>query len=125
MGFTGAVRTVFSKYATFSGRARRREYWYWALFMILLTIVTTAADISLGTIDDSGNGLIGTVVTLALLLPGLAVTARRLHDTDRRGWWILIGFIPLIGFIVLLVFCVQDSNDGMNRFGPSPKYAAA
>lgn len=125
MGFAEAVRTVLSKYVTFSGRARRSEYWWFALFSFLASIVAGILDVALGTDygNSSGNGLIGTILTLALFLPGLAVAIRRLHDTGRVGWWVLIGLIPLIGWIVLIVFFVQDSHAGENRYGPSPKHA--
>jgi uncharacterized membrane protein YhaH (DUF805 family) len=115
MSFADAVRSVFSKYVTFSGRARRSEFWWFALFAGIVYIVA-------GIIDSAiGNQVLGYLVGLALLLPSLAVTVRRLHDTGRSGWWILIGLIPLIGAIVLLVFEVQDSQPGTNSYGPSPK----
>lgn len=125
MGFSEAIRVVFSKYVTFDGRARRSEYWYWALFTVLVSIVTSILDAVVGTSYDTGGGLINTIVGLALLLPGLAVAIRRLHDTGRVGWWVLIGIIPVIGWIVLIVFFVFDSKPGENKYGPSPKYATA
>ena len=124
MGFPEAVRTVLSKYAVFSGRARRSEYWWWFLFTIIVSIITSILDAAAGTNYDTGGGVINTIVALALFLPGLAVAIRRLHDTGRVGWWVLIGIIPLIGWIVLLVFFVQDSH-GDNKYGPSPKRAIA
>jgi uncharacterized membrane protein YhaH (DUF805 family) len=128
MSFAAAVRSVFSQYAGFGGRARRSEYWWFFLFSILVGVVTSILDIALGT-DFEGSvtssGLFSLIANLALLLPSLAVAVRRLHDTDRSGWWILIALIPLIGAIVLLVFFVQDGTPGPNRFGPSPKHAAA
>lgn len=125
MGFTEAVRTCLSKYADFSGRARRSEYWYFVLFNILVSIVASVLDAVLGTdFDGMSNGLIGVLASLALLLPSLAVGVRRLHDTSRSGWWILIGLVPLIGWIVLIVFFVQDSHAD-NEHGPNPKAATA
>jgi uncharacterized membrane protein YhaH (DUF805 family) len=128
MSFVAAVRSVFSQYAGFGGRARRSEYWWFVLFSVLVGIVTSILDIALGT-DFEGSitssGLFSLIANLALLLPSLAVAVRRLHDTDRSGWWILIALIPLIGAIVLLVFFVQDGTPGANRFGPSPKHQAA
>jgi uncharacterized membrane protein YhaH (DUF805 family) len=125
MSFTAAVRSVLSQYVRFGGRARRAEYWWFFLFSVLVGIVTLILDIALGT-DFEGSatsgGLFNLIANLALLLPSLAVAVRRLHDTDRSGWWILIGLIPLIGAIVLLVFFVQDGTLGPNRFGPSPKH---
>lgn len=108
------------KYADFSGRARRSEYWYFFLFNLILGILASIIDTILGTRGSSGIGLIGGLISLALLLPGLAVGARRLHDTSRSGWWLLIGLIPIIGAIVLIVFFVMDSHPD-NQYGPSPK----
>jgi uncharacterized membrane protein YhaH (DUF805 family) len=119
MSFADAVRSVFSKYVVFSGRARRSEFWWYALFAAIVYLVAGIIDAAIG------NQVLGYLVALALLLPSLAVTVRRLHDTGRSGWWILIGIIPLIGAIVLLVFEVQDSQPGTNNYGPSPKQALA
>lgn len=124
MSFTAAVRSVLSQYVQFGGRARRSEYWWFVLFSILVGIVAAILDVALGTDSSSSAwsaGLVGTLVNLALLLPSLAVGVRRLHDTNRSGWWLLIALIPLVGAIVLIVFFVQDSTPGPNRFGPSPK----
>jgi len=123
MSFTDAVRTCLSKYAVFGGRARRSEYWWFFLFNVLVSIVAGIIDAILGTDSGSGTGLIGALAALALLLPNLAVGIRRLHDTGRVGWWILIGLIPIVGWIVLLVFYLQDSHPD-NQYGPSPKGAA-
>jgi uncharacterized membrane protein YhaH (DUF805 family) len=128
MSFTAAVRSTLSQYVGFGGRARRSEYWWFFLFLVLVGIVTSILDIALGTdFEGSGasDGLLNLIASLALCLPSLAVAVRRLHDTDRSGWWILIGLIPLVGAIVLLVFFVQDGTPGPNRFGPSPKYDVA
>ncbi len=125
MDFMTAVRTCLSKYVDFSGRARRSEYWYFALFNFLVGIVASILDSILGTgYDDTTGGLINTVVGLALFLPGLAVAVRRLHDTGRSGWWILLVFAIIIGWIVLLVWLVTDSK-GDNQYGPNPKGATA
>jgi uncharacterized membrane protein YhaH (DUF805 family) len=122
MSFIDAVKSVLSKYVGFTGRARRSEYWWFALFTILVSIVTSILDGALGLdFEGSTTGLIGLVASLALLLPSLAVGVRRLHDTDRTGWWLLIALVPLVGFIVLIVFFVLDSTPGTNRFGPNPK----
>lgn len=113
---------VLRQYATFEGRARRKEYWFFVLFYVLVYLALAAVDALTGTYDaDAGIGLLSGLYALATLLPNLAVTARRLHDTDRSGWWILVGLVPLIGGIVLLVFMCLDSQPGGNRFGPNPK----
>ena len=104
MSFPEAVQTVLTKkYADFSGRARRSEFWWFALFNAI------------------GSPILGLIVSLALLLPGLAVAARRLHDTGRSGWWLLLIFVIVIGWIVLLVFYVTEGQPGDNQYGPSPK----
>jgi uncharacterized membrane protein YhaH (DUF805 family) len=119
MSFGDAVRSVLTQYTGFSGRARRSEYWYFFLFSFLVSIVASLIDTALHSI------VLGLIVTLGLILPSLAVSVRRLHDTGRSGWWLLIGLIPLAGAIVLLVFYCTDSEPGPNRFGPSPKADAA
>ena len=111
-----------NKYATFEGRARRKEYWFFVLCYFLVLLALLLADAATGTFsEEAGVGLLSGLYLLATLVPSLAVTVRRLHDTDRSGWWVLIGVIPLIGDIVLIVFTVQDSQPGANRFGPNPK----
>lgn len=94
------------------------------LFNILIAIVLAILDTLLGFTTESGFGVLGLIYALAILIPGIAVAIRRLHDTGRSGWWILIGLVPLIGFIVLLVFYVQDSIPGDNEYGPNPKQEA-
>ena len=115
MGFTAAVSHVLSNYAGFSGRARRSEYWWFSLFGFLVGLVAAVLDGALSL------GFLYPLAVLALLLPSLAVGVRRLHDTGRSGWWMLLGLVPLVGAIVLLVFFVQDSDAGTNAHGPSPK----
>jgi len=111
-----------NKYATFEGRARRSEYWYFVLFYVLILVALTFVDGLIGTLNkEAGIGVLGALFALGTMLPGLAVTVRRLHDTDRSGWWLLIGIIPIIGDLVLIVFAAQDSQPGANRFGPNPK----
>lgn len=109
----------WQKYAEFSGRARRKEYWMFCLFNFLAGIVIGIVDTVLGA-----GGLLCGLYNLAVLVPSLAVTARRLHDTDRSGWMMLIALIPLVGAIVLLVFMCLDSKPGDNRFGANPKAIA-
>ena len=117
---------VYKKYAVFGGRARRKEYWFFSLFFMIAYVLLAIVDGISGTLDPmTGFGLFSGIYILGSLLPSLAVSVRRLHDTDRSGWWILISLIPLIGGIVLLVFCCLDSSPGQNRFGANPKLEMA
>lgn len=121
MSFTEAVSTVLSKYATFSGRAARSEFWWYALFLLILFAVTQLLDAAifgplLGFGGESGQPLT-MLVSLGLLLPNIAVAVRRLHDIGRTGWWVLIGLIPIIGFLLLLYWYVQPSEEGQNQYG--------
>jgi uncharacterized membrane protein YhaH (DUF805 family) len=109
--------TVLKKYATFSGRARRKEFWMFVLINFIIMVILSALDMALGI------GLLSGLYALGVLIPSLAVGARRLHDIGRTGWWQLIGIIPLIGLIVLIIFFVMDSNPGDNEYGPNPKGA--
>ena len=113
---------VLKKYAVFTGRARRSEYWFFILFNVIISLVLGFIDGFLGLGDpEAAVGLLSVIYGLAVLMPSIAVGVRRLHDTDRSGWWLLISLIPLIGGIVLLVFFVLDGTPGENRFGPNPK----
>jgi uncharacterized membrane protein YhaH (DUF805 family) len=114
VSFTEAIRDAFSKYATFTGRSSRSAYWWFYLFNILLLIAALLIDLALGT-----SGIIYGLVGLALLLPNLAVAARRLHDSGHSAWWLLIGLLPLVGAIVLLVFTLQGSEPP-NQWGSGP-----
>jgi uncharacterized membrane protein YhaH (DUF805 family) len=117
---------ALKNYATFSGRARRKEYWYFTLFNVIIAFILGFIDGMVGSFSpEAGMGLLGGIYTLAILIPGLAVSVRRLHDTERSGWWLLIALVPLIGAIVLLVFMVQDSKTGSNKFGENPKEQGA
>ena len=121
MSFADAIRSVFSQYVGFTGRARRSEYWYWVLFYVILAIIASMLDRAVfGRTSATFSAILG----LALLLPSLGVAVRRLHDTSRSGWWILLGLIPVVGAIILIVFYVQDSH-GDNQYGPSPKGVTA
>jgi uncharacterized membrane protein YhaH (DUF805 family) len=108
---------ALKNYADFSGRARRSEYWYFFLFYLLIYIGLAFV----GTLFGKTGAVIPLLFMVAMIIPSLSVGARRLHDIDRSGWWLLISFIPLIGALVLLAFVVQDSQDGENRFGSNPK----
>jgi uncharacterized membrane protein YhaH (DUF805 family) len=125
--------TVLTRYADFTGRARRAEYWMFTLFSVIVSIVLAAADalvFGTGSFTSLGGGfsasytsigVLSTVYALAVLLPTLGVTARRLHDTDRSGWWMLLGFVPIVGGIVLLVLLALDGTRGPNGHGSDPK----
>jgi uncharacterized membrane protein YhaH (DUF805 family) len=116
------LEVLTKKYATFAGRARRKEYWYFILFYCIALIALAVVDSIAGTFSEEAEiGLFSGLFVLATIVPSLAVTVRRLHDTDRSGWWILINFVPLLGALVLLVFTVLDSQPGANRFGENPK----
>ena len=106
----------WKKYAEFSGRARRKEFWMFVLFNYLVVIGVGILDAILGTCFALHG-----IYWLAAIIPCLAVTVRRLHDTDHSGWWLFITMIPVIGAIIFLVFLCSDSKPGANRFGPNPK----
>ena len=113
---------VLRQYADFSGRARRTEYWMFVLFNIIFAIVAMILDNIFGlTAGRLPYGVFYFLYVLAVLIPGLAVSVRRLHDIGKSGWMILIALIPLIGTIWLLVLMVTDSKPGENQYGPSPK----
>jgi uncharacterized membrane protein YhaH (DUF805 family) len=118
MSFLDAVKTAFQKYATFTGRARRSEYWYWTLFVVLASLCMSILDLAIFGTPDGGP--LYAVFTLATLLPAIAVGVRRLHDVDRSGWWLLIVLVPLIGWLVLLFWFVTKGTTGSNRFGEDP-----
>jgi uncharacterized membrane protein YhaH (DUF805 family) len=118
---------VLKQYANFSGRSRRKEFWMFTLFSFLISVVLAILDGLLGTRPSSsyGTGLLGFLYGLAVLLPTLGVTVRRLHDTNRSGFWVLIGLIPIVGWIVLIVFCALPGNTGPNSHGADPKAGGA
>ena len=127
MSFATAVKGFWSNYTNFKGRARRSEYWFIQLFLIATNIAVAVVDLALmnGDVErfiaNGGGGIVGLIWILATIVPALAVLIRRLHDTNRSGWWALIGLVPVAGAIVLLVFTVEDSNKGVNKYGASPK----
>lgn len=108
---------VVKNYVGFQGRARRKEYWMFALFSAIISIILSI----LQSIVHLGHVLTW-LYSLAVLLPSLGVSIRRLHDTGRSGWWLLIGLIPFVGAIILLVFNCLDSQDGENQYGSNPKF---
>lgn len=123
---------VLEKYAVFTGRSRRAEYWYFQLFNFLIGfalvftfsflggVVTAMAGADSRAAATAADGVY-ILYALATFLPALGVLVRRLHDTGRSGWWVLIGFLPFVGGIVLLVFCIQDGEPGPNQYGSNPK----
>lgn len=115
VGMVEAFKLFFSNYINFEGRSNRGEYWWAFLAIILVSLV-------LGIIDGfltAGGGIpiLGLIFSLATLVPGIAIGVRRLHDIDKSGWWLLIGLVPVVGFLVLIYFLVQPPTQGPNRFG--------
>ena len=106
---------VLQKYTQFGGRARRAEYWMFALINAIISIVLQVIDSAIGT-----GGILGGIYGLAVLIPSIAVGVRRLHDTNHSGWWLLIAF-TIIGLIPLFIWAIQDSDPGDNQYGPNPK----
>lgn len=125
MDFATAVVTCFRNYATFGGRARRSEFWWFALFNFGVLLILGAIDTGFGDphrmlAPGEGVSPVGMIYWLAVFLPSLAVTVRRLHDTDRTGWWVLLQFVPVIGPLILIWFLASRGTAGPNRFGPDP-----
>lgn len=135
---------VLSQYVGFHGRARRREFWMFVLVTAIVAVVLGLVDVLLGTdaaigardgarigifnglfVFPSSTGLISGIYVLATFLPSLAVLVRRLHDRDHTGWWVLILLVPVIGFIVMLVFTASDTRPGPNRYGADPRLLPA
>lgn len=114
------------QYADFGGRARRTEFWMFVLFNIIFSVVASLIDRAIGfRIGAIQMGIIGLIYSLAVLIPGLAVSVRRLHDIGKSGWMVLINLIPLIGLIWFIVLTVKDSQPGENQYGPNPKEVTA
>ncbi len=128
MGFTEAVKSVFSNYANFSGRARRSEYWYFILSAMLVQLMLYMLMAIGGGFNRDAISLFAIIIALftfiydlVLIIPRISVSIRRLHDTGRSGWNLLWGFVPLIGSIIVLIFMATDSVQGENQYGPNPK----
>jgi uncharacterized membrane protein YhaH (DUF805 family) len=115
---------AWKNYINFQGRARRKAYWMFVLFNIIALVILSLIEGALGLSGQNGYGILTGLYTLAMILPLIALAVRRLHDTGRSGWWLLIGLVPLIGPIVLIVFYVTDSQPGTNEYGPNPKESA-
>lgn len=103
------------QYADFNGRARRTEYWMFVLFNIIFSAIAGIIDTIIGT------NLLNVIYSLAVLIPGIAVAVRRLHDIGKSGWYYLLVLIPIVGFIILIVWFCKDSETGANSWGPNPK----
>ena len=111
---------AFIKYAEFSGRSCRKEYWLFMLMLIIVAMVCALIDISIDTFNEEiGTGVFGIIFSLLMFIPYFAVSVRRLHDTDRSGWWMLAAVIPIIGLIVLVFMCLKGT-DGSNQYGSDP-----
>lgn len=122
MDFQTAVRTCFQKYAVISGRAPRSELWWFALFTFVVSLILGFVD---GLLFGMGRGMagmqpLGALFSLAVLLPSICVGGRRLHDTGKSAWWLLLGFVPIIGWLVLIWFYIQPGDEGPNEYGPDP-----
>jgi len=131
MGFGESVRLFFKNYTNFQGRSRRAEYW-WPVLMYVMAYVALIVVTGVGSaLGDLGGILIAIagiayfLFALAILIPMLAVGFRRLHDTDKSAWWLLISFVPIVGSIVLLIFFVSEGTKGSNKYGPDPKGGSA
>ena len=126
VGFGEAVSRGFRKYFTFSGRATRAESWWWVLFTVLAGIVLAVVDTFTGTMGMFGDsGLLGGLFELATLIPSLALGARRLHDINRSGWWLLLLFVLVVGWILLIVWAIKQGDKGPNKYGPDPRQATS
>ena len=115
---------AWKNYINFQGRARRKAYWMFFLFNLIALVILGLIESAIGLSGQNGYGILTGLYTLAMIFPLIALAVRRLHDTGRSGWWILIGLVPLIGPIVLIVFYVTDSQPGSNQYGPNPKESA-
>ena len=114
MNMTDSIKTVLSKYAVFEGRASRPEYWWWSLAICLVGAIC-------GLLGETGTVISGTI-SVATLIPGLAVGTRRLHDIGKSGWNLLVGLIPLVGFVILILWLAKPSMAGDNQYGPMPRW---
>jgi len=124
MGFIEAIKTCFVKAFVFKGRAIRSEYWYFVLFCILVNLAMEAlAGVLVNGVHENSLGVLGLIYILfglVTIFPSLSVTIRRLHDTGKSGWWVLIAFIPVLGTLCLLYWMIIKGDEGENRYGPNP-----
>ena len=114
----------WQKYFEFAGRAHRDEFWFFVLFNTVFGLAISFLDFVLGTTDGSGNGVLSGLYSLLVLIPSMAVGARRLHDTNRSGWWQLLLFIPLLGFLILVFWWASEGDSGENTHGEDPRRVA-
>ena len=122
VGFGEAINRGVRNYAICSGRATRAESWWWVLFIVLAGIAFGVIDTVTGTMGMFGDsGLLGQLFELAVLVPSLALAARRLHDINRTGWWLLLLFVLVIGWVVLIVWAIKRGDEGPNKYGPDPR----
>ena len=121
--FGTAVKLGFQRYVDFSGRSTRAEYWWWGLFTVVASFALVIADNLTGNASTFGwlGGLLEPLFTLATIIPSLALGVRRLHDINRTGWWLLLIFVPVIGWIVLIVWAIERGDKGPNKYGPDPR----
>lgn len=117
MNILDAIRACLRNYANFSGRARRAEFWWWQLFCFAASFVGSLFDVAAFQLDI---GFFGGLFSLFVFVPTLAVGARRLHDTERSGWWLLLWLIPLIGWLALIIWWCERGTPGSNRYGDTP-----
>lgn len=122
VSFSQAVRMAFDSYCRFQGRSSRSEYWWWVLFVAILSFCIGIIEAILGFSMTAVQTTSG-ILSLVLLLPGLGLSVRRLHDIGKSGWWILLGFIPVVGAIILIIWFARDSEMTENRYGPVPNIA--
>ncbi len=117
--FVDVIKTVFSRYVRFQGRARRSEYWYWILFIVLVSIALAFVDGLIFGFDVDDGAALGPLFSLGTFLPSLAVGFRRMHDIGKSAWWLLLGFIPIIGTIILIIWFARRGDEGDNQYGPA------
>jgi uncharacterized membrane protein YhaH (DUF805 family) len=120
MNFASSIKICFSKYADFSGRASRSEYWWFALFLLIASIVTSIIDVMIMGYSFESNGPINIIFSVVTFLPGLAVGARRLHDINKSGWWQLLVF-TIIGIILLVIWFATTGSNKKNKYGSAIK----
>jgi len=120
MGFTGAIQSGFENYTNFRSRASRSEYWYWTLFAILGNIITSVID---AAVLGSEIRIINSIFGLVILIPGIAVSVRRLHDIGRSGWWTLLWLLLIVGWIVLIVWYCRKGDESINQYGDNPLFS--